>query len=318
MRTVISVITLVVATATLSAGDVSFAGHRENNGGGALKCEGQSMQVLDIWEGKVAQGLTFDESIDLDATLKKGITALFKAADRNFALRVETLFGHMRMGIFKAQYLAPGLQIAPPADARNGLMAEGCTLVGVALMNDLTSILTIDQRYTKEMSGFQYGALLLHELIYKVQREFYLVENSVSARRMTACVLSEQGCVEADRAQIDPESKLICSNGVVEFEFDQRKTIYPTLRFTRYRGRALPVPSYLDTRINSDISHVRLAQNGRLTSMTTLPVFYAAPSSSIGLDFTIAMEFRGPDDLDPSSKHLREWYIDDRPVLCHK
>lgn len=179
----------------------------KGNGGGAVVCRDAqnkitSSELLDLWEGKnspyrASSRLTIlddpalapgqlnqpSQHSQIDRALKK----LARLAGQRYSDRVRESIAIARRNVT----LVPAdVGIMPPPDAKNSFIKKGCRPEGVALYDDRTETLFLDQEIFDAMSPTSQAALWVHEGLYRLLRRDAKVTDSIRARILTAYLFS--------------------------------------------------------------------------------------------------------------------------------
>jgi hypothetical protein len=205
--------TLLLISSLLS--QPAFAGHEVGHGGGAIVCRNsqkqiESAELLDLWEANVThENISYSQD-SVDSQMDSALERL-SAMTPYFAHKVKERLSKLPKLI---SYLPEGMAIAPPKDAEEQFLKEGCALEGVAKYTsspDDHDTLYINPRITAKMSPTDQAALYLHEAIYKVLRDESYDEDSIRTRRAVRMIFGK-----APIPSIPKEDHLLCEDSLFQ------------------------------------------------------------------------------------------------------
>jgi hypothetical protein len=252
---------------------MSFAGSG-SHGGGTIVCRNEqgkiiSAELLDLWEGKKVRNLDILEEVESDADIpdliRRAVRILNEKGQIKMAKTVE-LVANGELGVVNASlsFVSEGVGIAAPSDANAVFIPKGnCRIEGVGAYNDRYLTFFIDKELYSELSALNRAALFVHEGVYKYLRDTFHVEDSITARGITACLFSKLPCPELDVKDGIPETGFLmqCHNEIpylknktepqkayMEYFLFVSKENPHTMRiqFTRLGVDTLPTKSFID------------------------------------------------------------------------
>lgn len=322
-------------------------GFAENNGGGVMVCKRdqdntERVIMLDLWEAQTLQGLamkSFDGHPTPDEVLAVAEKSLLRIKLINRAIYAEAVLQLHRIDLMIRSgrpALPAGVEIAPPLDGGNGFVGKNCVMKGVALYDNVTDGLYLDRELYERMSLTDRAALLVHEAVYKVFRDWYDAPNSLGARRFVGCLFSQNFC----GTQLSPFSQagrrlpLVFECVSSRLAFDNRHPEYKffaghdpessdvTLQMTGLRGH----PASALTTFNFKSPWLALHPSRSITfdgnsyfQLQTSPrfaertVFFAAPAGQ-----SMTARFGTNPDMDSSTGDRFDIFIDGSPIYCRR
>lgn len=149
-----------------------------------------SAQLLDIYEAPIRHGLKIKTTpLAADQILKEAVQ---KLKIRSFAgYYLEKYVSEIQK---KREFLQAGIVMAPGVDISDGLAAfipTGSQLLYAGFYQDDGRLMISTDIYS-QLDEVSRAALILHEAIYKMQRDWSYVRNSQDARLLTALLLSDK------------------------------------------------------------------------------------------------------------------------------
>lgn len=230
-------LTKLLAAVTLMYAPVSFAGTKDGGGGGAYVCYDSSISaptikyslLADLWEsdhtpfkwphktGKIH--ISYNNEIAAEDQFNQALAKL-ASLDPKFATQVRV----ERDNLFSQRNsLDDSISITVPDDLKLGYFPTGCPAQGMMYYNGESEQLDVrEDLFSTLRTKTDVAAAWMHEAVYKIMREKHLKENSIGARRLVACLFSDEaGCLSA---------KTEIPNDRVIFECESpsyKLTVYP-------------------------------------------------------------------------------------------
>jgi hypothetical protein len=159
------------------------AGH----GGAAIVCQTEA-QMLDLFEGENVYGLGFT-AIQAASAAEIAEAVLKKL---NAYPTFKTLLSEELAGVFKnARILNTDTRNIPTDDVNPIVTRAGCEIKPAAVYVKDQSIILIDRAIFSAFDVKNQAALYLHEAVYKIARDHVKASNSVTARKITAYLMSD-------------------------------------------------------------------------------------------------------------------------------
>jgi hypothetical protein len=192
---------------TLSLGLSPFAkaevlGHENGNGGGGVVCRNGNtftVRLLDFWEAEAFRGMRvrisqdsiYEQILAASRSLAaQGQPEMAEAAE-DVAIRLYNQVERDGIGFLPEQ-----ITITAPQDAMTAFIERGCTLEGIGIYNDQFETFDVDGELYRGLTLTHKAGLFFHEGVYKYLRARFNVEDSRTARALTACAFSEIPCPE--------------------------------------------------------------------------------------------------------------------------
>lgn len=159
------------------------------NGGVSVVCRDAnerilSAELLDIYEGKVRFGKTYDNQLDVDTKVELAQLKLIQHPDFLAAFQEELLKVKAMM-----VYIPVGNGLTPTNDAFPVVFKKGCDFEQLANYTEEGDLL-VSQEIYNELETVDRAALLVHETVYALFRKDG-AEDSRQARRLTAELLAK-------------------------------------------------------------------------------------------------------------------------------
>jgi hypothetical protein len=217
---------------TFLASATAFAGGATSGGGGAYVCRDQSGAVtssliVDLWE---SQNVSFswqdgkpsrisiipDNNTQVQNQLDKALANL-RDMEPELGAAVASQVTQLQDVI---NYLPQGVSLTIPNDLQTDYFPTGCPPEGMMRYNGTTGMLDVNYEiFSKLATKTDIAAAYVHEAIYKVFREgIDGAQNSVLARRLVACLFSDD-CVAKSKISIPTDRDVwACTNGIVDWK----------------------------------------------------------------------------------------------------
>ena len=187
----------MIAVLSFSTVSASTDSSGVGNGGISVVCRDNadritSAQLLDIYEGKVRFGKTYDNQLDVDTKVELAQLKLVQHPDFLAAFQEE-------LAKVKAMmvYIPVGNGLTPTNDAFPAVFKKGCDFEQLANYTEEGDLL-VSQEIYNELATVDRAALLVHETVYALLRKNGATD-SRQARKLTAELLAQN----ADQKVID-------------------------------------------------------------------------------------------------------------------
>lgn len=177
----------------------AFAGPGSSGGGAGIFCppsvtDQPSVQLLDLYEGKILSKYTYSES---SVPYKKQLNDIAELLNFDFSVYLDFKKGLAELEA-KTEFLPKGVSIAMPIDLGTEeavIIPTGCNLNGVGYYQQDKLIISTDA--FSQLTETQKAAFFAHEAFYKMNRfftEIYLQKksSSISTRKLVAQLFSDQ------------------------------------------------------------------------------------------------------------------------------
>jgi hypothetical protein len=169
-------------------------GGESSGGGGGFYCPGtNTVEVLDIWEGRSPRyGFSINNSNDgYETQLQEALQNLNTMAP-DLMVEVQNNLSLLKS---RAKPIDPSLVEIPfPDDAKPLFVKPHCELRGIMYYDGSNSILWFNPELLNKLSQTDLAALWLHEALYRTMRDKLSETNSDTTRRIVACSFSQSGC----------------------------------------------------------------------------------------------------------------------------
>ncbi len=179
----------LLLTHTLPALANEGGGSEAGNGGRGVICP-TGVYLLDLWEAEHRDHETITRSADgLDdqvARVAQDLESIDPAYAAGFRRTLARVMSAWRP-------LGRGIHLQTIHDANVAITGEGCSEVQVARYSDHfgEELLEVDESILRRMSHTDQAALLVHETIYKLERDSFLdIHDSDHARHVTGLLFS--------------------------------------------------------------------------------------------------------------------------------
>jgi hypothetical protein len=186
----------LIAWIALFASAPALAGGIIGNGGSTVNCPHKPPELLDLYEGRALYGFELSPGIPAQGEpleiAEKLLGRMFNY-DPSYYVRVKDGLKHvtevMRM-------IAPGESLTPLPDVFPVVLPSGCVLGQLANYNDLEDVVRVDGGIWAQLTDAQRAALLMHEAVYKVERELRFAQDSVISRRVVAHLFGDEALTD--------------------------------------------------------------------------------------------------------------------------
>lgn len=184
---------------TSNAGEI---GEGTINGGGGrgviCKADGkETLEVLDLYEAHASYGLTVIKNpATEDAAMSFALDALAKHFWNPDTISIEKL-KESYLGVIKREwtdkikFIEPGKKLKRVNDSHEVISDSNCQSVQIAVY--LEGSILIDKELWDRLDNLNKTALILHELIYFVERQENAMTNSISTRLLVGQLFSTKG-----------------------------------------------------------------------------------------------------------------------------
>ena len=166
----------------------AIAGNTDGGGGRGVVCYNpdntiKSVELLDLYEGRILEGLTPDTFAD-----KTPLEILDLVISKNPHNGVKDSFEYSKKLYSSFRFLPEGVRLEPIDDSGEIFIPANCKIEQLANMQSLTKVFVVGDFWNK-MNNVNKAALIVHEYLWAIQR-IAGREFSSRARRDTARYLA--------------------------------------------------------------------------------------------------------------------------------
>ena len=255
MKLLTILVTTIITTTT-------YAGNTDGGGGRGVVCYDQnnnvtSVELLDLYEGKILEGLTpieSDESIEqiLENVINKNINS------QSVEFKEQLLY---TKNIYKSfRYLPTGVRLKPIHDSGEIFVPASCKIEQVANMQGINKVFVV-QDFWDKMNNVNKAALVMHEYLWATHR-YAGRKLSKRARNLTAKYFAKNFTFTKVRPTSE-YGKVVCETTNLDHRINKitvgtRFTVIPTssghrLEFGRLAGLPLHNNFYTEDSYLTDI-----------------------------------------------------------------
>ena len=210
MKIRISIFTLLLLCVAANRTCLAASGGESGGGGNAVVCKDElgkieSVELLDLFEGRTTEGLEYTDKLEMKIALQKSVDKLDQALSPKELSQTYIAYPYW---IFKGGTgLLPVMEYAnhfdslfrvlpddtglPPLDDSHEIVVpKKCKIERLALYQG--SKILLDGSLWKKMNNINKAALILHEALYKYDRQLKGAKDSRNARKIVAKFMSNQ------------------------------------------------------------------------------------------------------------------------------
>lgn len=200
---------------TLFVSAVAFAGVSSSGGGGAVVCyDGQkikSAELFDIAEALALEGhlVQAQSTQDWPVTLNEKLKALSRTGFGFSGLDVLSLETVAQWVLENRQFIPKDKKLDLTEDNKPTFaLSAGCKMEQAATYVDDTKML-FDARIWEALSNNSKAALVLHEILYRIDRGYKKMADSTRIRKVVAAAFREKTPI-TDMLSTIPQTHLLC------------------------------------------------------------------------------------------------------------
>lgn len=166
---------------------LAFAGGDKGNGGGVHTCSDGSVEMYDLFEGRVRYGFKPVSNLETKEAYIDRALAKIHNTDPGFEWKVREQLAYLNTHV----RLSDEVVLTPVGDANILLIGKGCSYQQLANWDEVTGNIFVEQKLFEKMTPRNVAAFYIHEAIYKVLRELRISKTSDLARQIVADVFDQ-------------------------------------------------------------------------------------------------------------------------------